>query len=186
MKQILLIILFFVCLASNVNASAKPLVDTVSNRPAPKFILKDTNGKIVRLADYKGKTLVIDFWATWCIPCRKSFPAIKMVMEKYKNDPTVKFLFIDTKEVAANYKKLVRDFLADNKYDFHTVFDEKGEDGKMDLNFKKYLMPGIPAKYFIDKNGIIRYQSLGFNTALSIKESALEIKNIIEKIKKDN
>jgi hypothetical protein len=81
-----------------------------------------------------------------------------MAMEKYQDDPDVKFLFIDTGKTAANYKELVRKFLADNHYAFHTVFDEKSDDGKMDVNFKKYVMPGIPAKYFIDGNGIIKYR----------------------------
>src|ERR1700754_1863990 len=67
--------------ASNVQTVAK--ADTDINIPAPDFSLKDLNGKTVSLADYKGKTLVIDFWATWCVPCRESFPAVKMVMDKY-------------------------------------------------------------------------------------------------------
>ncbi|MDP9079318.1 MAG: TlpA family protein disulfide reductase [Bacteroidota bacterium] len=183
MKQLLLLLFIPALQTFSVHASAKQPIDTALNQPAPAFQLKDINGKTVSLADYKGKTLVIDFWATWCVPCRNSFPAVKMVMEKYQDDPDVKFLFIDTRETAANYKELVRKFLADNHYAFHTVFDEKSDDGKMDVNFKKYVMPGIPAKYFIDGNGVIKYQSLGYNTALTTEQTALEIEETIEKVK---
>lgn len=72
--------------------------DSMLNSPAPHFILKDLNGKTVSLSDYKGKTLVLEFWATWCPYCRKSFPSTQLLLNKYKDDANVKFLFIDTRE----------------------------------------------------------------------------------------
>jgi thiol-disulfide isomerase/thioredoxin len=175
-------------IGANAHASAvMPLksraADTALNQPAPDFKLKDVSGKWVSLADYKGKTLVIDFWATWCVPCRESFPAIKAAMDKYKDDPNVKFLFIDTREKTSDYPELVKKFLADTKYPFHVVFDEKDDDGKMGAMFKKYVMPGIPTKYFIDGNGIIKYQSIGFNPSLTTEQATAEIEETIEKVK---
>jgi len=170
-------------LAVSFKAPAANLTDTALNQPAPNFKLKDINGKMVSLADFKGKTLVIDFWATWCEPCRNSFPAVKMAVEKYKNDPDVKFLFIDTRETEANYRVLAKKLMADNHYPFHVVFDQKSDDGKMNATYKKYVMPGIPTKFFIDGKGIIKYKSIGYVPEQTKEEAAEDIEYLIEKVK---
>jgi len=179
MKHIFFL-LAIVAIALTANAQ---VADSMLNRKAPNFRLKDLDGKPVRLADYKGKTLIIDFWATWCQPCRHSFPAVKMAMEKYKTDPNVKFLFIDTRETAADHESLVKKFLSDNNYPFYVVSDETGDDGKMNKVYKEYVMPGIPTKFFIDKHGIIRYQVVGFDDKLTTEQTAAEIEGKIEKVK---
>lgn len=183
MKRIFLLLLISLAQLVNANSATAQTTDTTLNRPAPDFKLKDINGKTVSLADYKGKVLVIDFWATWCVPCRYSFPAAKMAVEKYKNDPNVKFLFIDTREKTDNYRQLAKNFMANNHYPFHVVFDEKSKSGRIDTTFKRYTIPGIPAKFFIDGNGIIRYKMVGYFTNESTKEAAEDIEDYIEKIK---
>ena len=183
MKRLFLLLLIPIIQTLNANAAINKAVDTMVNKPAPDFQLKDINGKTVSLADYKGKILVIDFWATWCQPCRDSFPAAKIVIEKYKDDPNVKFLFIDTREKEANYRDLAKKFMADNHYPFYFVFDEKSDDGRIDATFKKYVMPGIPVKYFIDGDGIIRYRMICYYPGQTAEEAAGDIEDAIEKVK---
>ena len=154
------------------------------NKPAPKFTLKDLEGKSTKLEDYRGKTVVLDFWATWCYPCRKSFPVMKMLINKYKNQPDVVFLFIDTREKSPNYIPVVTKFLKDNRYSFHVVFDECGRDGLMTVTYNKYAPPGIPAKFIIDPKGIISARNIGFMPRQTNQQMAADLAAEIDKARK--
>jgi pentatricopeptide repeat protein len=129
------------------------------NKPAVQFVLKDIEGKTVTLSDLKGKVVVVDFWATWCGPCKMSFPTLQKVYEKYKSHPQVAIYALDTWENVSGKEKedLVKKFLADNKYTFPVLYDE----GMVD----KYGVEGIPTKFVIDKKGAIAFKSVGFNSA---------------------
>ncbi|GAA0886381.1 MULTISPECIES: TlpA family protein disulfide reductase [Sphingobacterium] len=128
-------------------------------KQAPDFTLEDIDGKKVSLNSFKGKTVIIDFWATWCKPCIGSFPGMQATVERYKNDKDVIFLFIDTWESSENYKEEVKTFLAQNGYTFHVLFDEMKDPQKTITNL--YDVKGIPNKIIIDKQGFIRLQSAG-------------------------
>jgi peroxiredoxin len=165
--------------------SAKAAVDTATvNNAAPAFTLKDMAGKTVSLSDYKGKVVVLDFWATWCVPCRNSFPAVQATINKYKNDKDVVFLFVDTREKVDNYKELITKFLEDTHYDFRVLLDEHNEDGRQGKLYKEYAMPGIPTKYIIDKNGVIRFMNIGFMPGRTDEQVSDELSKEIETAKK--
>lgn len=128
-------------------------------KEAPNFTLIDLDGKTVSLSDFKGKVVVIDFWATWCKPCIGSFPGMQATVEKYKHDKEVKFLFIDTWEQSENYKEEVKSLIANEGYAFHVLFDEMDDVNKAVTT--AYGVQGIPNKVIIDKAGYIRLQSAG-------------------------
>ena len=130
------------------------------SEPAADFSLQDLDGKTWSLADLKGKTVVLDFWATWCAPCKKSFPAMQMAINKYKGDASVLFLFIHTWERSPDATTEAKKFITDNSYDFHVLMDlKKGGTNEM---VTKYEVQGIPAKFILDGKGNIRFKMTGF------------------------
>ncbi|WP_299389808.1 TlpA disulfide reductase family protein [uncultured Gelidibacter sp.] len=144
------------------NTQMAEIKKTMLDEEAPAFTLKDMDGKDVSLASLKGKTVILDFWATWCGPCKASFPGMQEVVTKYKNDDKVVLLFVDTFEKGPNREKMVADFIKSNKYDFHVVFDPVMEDSRNYEVASKYDIEGIPTKVIIGPDGRMKFKSVGY------------------------
>jgi thiol-disulfide isomerase/thioredoxin len=102
----------------------------------------------------------MDFWATWCAPCKAAMPGMKMAMEHFKNDTNVVFFFVDTQERDPNYKEKVKAFLKEKNFPFKVLFDNGDE------YYTKYAKliqtSGIPFKIVIDAKGKIRFGQTGY------------------------
>ncbi|PKQ43560.1 TlpA family protein disulfide reductase [Confluentibacter flavum] len=145
---------------------------------APDFTLTNLNNEEVTLSSLKGKTVILDFWATWCGPCITSFPAMQTAVNKYKDNPNVVFLFVDTWEngTAEENNKNVTDFIKKNKYSFNVLFDTKTSDepGSPYKVVEDYKVNGIPTKFVIGTDGKIKFKSVGFGGSIDGLVSELD------------
>ena len=136
---------------------------------APDFTVEDADGNAVSLSDYIGKPVVVNFWASWCGPCKSEMPAFQQAWETYGDQ--VEFLLINLtdnqQETVASAKK----FLAATAYTFPVYFDTQLS-GAM-----AYGVVGIPATYFIDAQG---YVVAGANSALDYDTLAYGISLILQ------
>ncbi|MBQ8501427.1 MAG: TlpA family protein disulfide reductase [Bacteroides sp.] len=146
--------------------------------PAPDFTLSNLQGEPVSLASLRGKVVVLDFWATWCGPCKASFPAMQQADRLYSSDEVV-FLFINTLETRKDLHQAVARYLKEKGYDFNVLFDLRDSStGKYPV-VESYGAKGIPAKYIIDPQGNIRFRLLGFSG--SNEETVEELRVMIER-----
>ena len=143
-------------------------------------------GGRVNLNDDKGKIMFLDFWATWCAPCKASMPGGQMTVNRWKDDPGVAFYFIDTQESNANYRKKAEDFIKEKGFTFTVLYDE-GAVPHQDRLYKTVAgalhTSGIPLKVIIDGRGHIRWMGSGYRG--SPTQMADEISYIIEYLKNE-
>ncbi|MDR1196146.1 MAG: TlpA family protein disulfide reductase [Endomicrobium sp.] len=111
---------------------------------APDFTLKSTNGKLVSLSDYRGKVVFLDFWASWCPPCRASVPAVKELHKNMSRNRDVVVLGINSNE----NEKTVMKFMRKMGMDYANLYSNNSV-------MRDYRITGIPAFFIIDKRGNI-------------------------------
>jgi peroxiredoxin len=152
MKKIFLIICLFLLTAMGPGLSGKsekkqisPLnSDKLIKSQAPEFTLPDTGGRSLSLSAYRGKVVLLNFWATWCPPCRAEMPALNRLILETKGRG-LEILGVSTDKSVNDVKK----FLEKNKVDFPILHD-----GDLSVS-KLYKVFSMPTTFLIDRNGII-------------------------------
>jgi peroxiredoxin len=135
-------------LIQEAESSAKPVVDA----PAPDFELTALSGEQTRLRDFRGQIILLNFWATWCGPCRIEMPDFQSRFEQYSDE-----LIVLAVNVAEDPED-IQDFMNELDLTFGALLDS---DEKV---FRQYLVRGLPTTYFIDAEGILRIQHIGVMT----------------------
>jgi thiol-disulfide isomerase/thioredoxin len=122
----------------------------IVGRRAPEFKLSSIDGGEVSLAGLQGKPVVVNFFATWCTPCKKELPAFQALSQQYA-DQGLTFLLVDMQEDPDD----VAIFLGELGVSLPTVVDSSGEVGKT------YRVRGLPSTFFIGRDGTIKQAQLG-------------------------
>ena len=120
--------------------------------PAPAFVLQDMDEELHKLADYKGKVVMLNFWATWCPPCRREMPSMERLHQSLNKDDFV-VLAINQMETPDHVFAYTGQLDVDPT--FTLLFDT---DSKVSLS---YRVNGLPTTYLIDKQGNVRYRAVG-------------------------
>ncbi len=119
-------------------------------KPAPDFQLKTLDGQVVTLSQFRGKPVLLNFWASWCQPCREEMPYLQQIYNKYKDRGLV-FYAIDIGETP----ETINNFFKENSLFMPVLLDTDKSVGQ------SYGITGIPETFLIDKNGIIRKKQIG-------------------------
>lgn len=131
-------------------------------RPAPAFSVPLFDGGDVTLADLRGKPAVVNFWASWCIPCVDEAPELEKTWQAYK-DRGVAFLGIDYVDTEPKAREFMQK---------HGITYPNGPDLGSRISYE-YRIKGVPETFVIDKDGIVRFVKIGPTTADELR-SVLE------------
>jgi cytochrome c biogenesis protein CcmG/thiol:disulfide interchange protein DsbE len=119
---------------------------------APDFALPDLGEKTVRLSDYRGKVVFLNFWATWCKPCREEMPSMEVLYKNFEKDGLV-VLAVSIDRVTT--KKDIPPFVKGMSLTFPVLVDSWGQTDK------RYKLMGVPETYIIDQQGVLREKIIG-------------------------
>ncbi len=132
------------------------------SKPAPDFTLADLTGKEHKLSDYRGKNVLLVFWATWCQPCRREIPGL-IELRKTVGEDNLAILAISDEKL-----DLVKKFVTDQKMNY-TVLLDKGNMPKPFGVMRIYTTTGIPGSFFINPEGKIKLATSGLISFGEIK-----------------
>lgn len=134
---------------------------------APEIELKDLNDETVRLSDLRGKPVLVNFWATWCAPCRFEMPLMEKKYRAYKESEKFVILAVDVKDDSG--VDAVRNFISELSLTFPVLLDS---DGSAET---AYHILGLPMSFFIDRRGVIRATRVGAMSEQYIDEQLQKI-----------
>ena len=132
----------FVALAA---IPALPALAASTSAPAPDFVLDSNTGKPIKLSGYKGKVVMINFWATWCGPCRQEWPLLESIYKQYKNQD---FMLLGVNVEPDS--KPAGEWLKKQPVTFPVLYDVKSQVSDL------YKVTGMPTTVWVDKKGNLR------------------------------
>ena len=143
-------ILFACCLTIGIVYADGSLVPYPDTSAAPELELRDINNQLHQLSDYQGKVVLVNFWASWCIPCVMEMPGMQRLADTLKDQP-FEILAVNV----ADTENRIHEFI--KRMDLHlTVLMD--HDGK---TFKAWQGKVLPASFLLDRSGRIRYRVIG-------------------------
>ena len=154
--------------------SSAALATKVGDRAA-EITLPDLDGNKVKLSDLKGSVVVLDFWASWCGPCKKELPALDAMAKGYAGKPVV-FIAVNIDKEKANATR----FLTSAKISsLRILLDPEGKSASA------YDLPSMPSSFVIDAKGLVRHAHAGFNSG-DEKKIASEVDLLLKAVVKND
>lgn len=143
--------LFIALLLISISLSAAELLTAIPDKPAaPNFKLENMDGKVVSLQHYRGRPVIINFWATWCPPCREELPSMNRAWEKIK-DENIAMIAINVGED----EDTIFTFMGDYPINFDLLLDTSGE------VIAQWPIKGLPTTFILDADGHLVYRAIG-------------------------
>jgi len=150
MKYFFALLSLFFCSATFAAGGPQTLAALPNPVPAPEFSLQDMEGKTHTLSDYQGKAVILNFWATWCPPCREEMPSMQRAWEQVRAEG-IAMLAVNVGES----EDKVFAFLADYPVNFPILFDKDSS------AMKNWPVKGLPTTLVLDPQGRIVYRAVG-------------------------
>ena len=159
----------FIKITSDANGKTKGEFVTKSSddNKAPDFTLTSTDGKKIKLSDYKGKIVILDFWATWCGPCRMGVPDLVEIQKEYKDKVVVIGISLDDDRTKGDIIPFMKAF----KINYHVVF------GTEQVVIDYGNIEAIPTTFILDKKGNIIEKYVGLVSKSTLVD---KIKSLIK------
>ena len=136
---------------------------------APDAILTDTAGNTYNISGLKGSVVFINFWASWCKPCREEMSSIQSLYNQFKDDKKLRMLMVIYRD---DYEKALS-YLKENNFQLPVLIDKDGKAASA------YGITGVPETYIIDKKGVLKEKIIGPNDWISTQSISL-LSNLIK------
>jgi len=136
---------------------ATRLLAHAANKPTPEFSVVRLDGVVVNSSAFKHRVVVLDFWATWCPPCRQEFPKLEELYQRYRTNPNVAFLAIDVNKDGETPEK-AQAFIQKAGYTFPVAYDGKDVVARLKAE-------GYPHLLLLDRTGKVRLDHTGYDGA---------------------
>ena len=147
MKTIVSAVSLLIVLSGLLGMAARP---PLVGSPAPEIVLKDLQGRDVKLSDLRGKVVLVNFWATWCKPCKEEMPAMQASYDKLRDKGFVVLAVNELEDTAR-----VAEHIRTHGHTFEVVMDHNNQVANV------YGVVGLPASFLIDPQGIVRERIAG-------------------------
>ena len=147
MKTIVSAVSLLIVLSGILGMAARP---PLVGSPAPEIVLPDLQGRDVKLSDLRGKVVLVNFWATWCKPCKEEMPAMQASYDKLRDKGFVVLAVNELEDTAR-----VAEHIRTHGHTFEVVMDHNNQVANM------YGVVGLPASFLIDPQGIVRERISG-------------------------
>lgn len=163
--------------ATDQQSAQKVSPDTAAGSPkaakgklAPEISLNDFSGQTVKLSDFRGKIVILNFWASWCPPCKSEMPELDEAAREFASGTDAVLLTVNLTDGSRETVDKARKYITDNKYSMTVLLDTQGKAASA------YSITSIPTTYVIDKQGVIINSIVGPTTKNALKDYVNQLK----------